>query len=102
MGLPRLLRLIRMEEYVKRQHPSDKNYLYLWFLAVRPSHQGQGLARQLLDPMLAMARQQGKPVLLETSTPPNIALYRHKGFEVRHEWLLDQQSHVLLRFMRKE
>jgi ribosomal protein S18 acetylase RimI-like enzyme len=101
MGLPRLKRLIQMEKYVEQQHPSQRQYLYLWFLAVKPGHQGKGLASELLNPLLEEASQKDLPVLLETSVKKNISLYRHKGFEVFHQWHLDQENQILLQFMRK-
>jgi predicted GNAT family N-acyltransferase len=49
---------------------------------------GQGLATQLITPMLERADYEQKPCYLDTHNEANINLYRHYGFEVVHEGVM--------------
>lgn len=55
-------------------------YWYLGVLATRPERQGQGLATQVLAPVLEQADRDGLACCLETSTPANKAFYAGRGF----------------------
>jgi GNAT superfamily N-acetyltransferase len=54
---------------------------YLGLLGTRPERQGTGVARSLLEPMLARADAEALPVFLETGMPGNVEFYRRFGFE---------------------
>jgi GNAT superfamily N-acetyltransferase len=54
---------------------------YLGLLGTRPERQRTGVARGLLEPMLARADAEGLPVFLETGAPGNVAFYGRFGFE---------------------
>jgi GNAT superfamily N-acetyltransferase len=59
-----------------------------WFLdlvAVAPAAQGRGLGRRLVTHGLALARADGCPAFLETSTPRNIPFYQSLGFQIVDE-----------------
>jgi ribosomal protein S18 acetylase RimI-like enzyme len=60
-------------------------FAYLHLLAVRPSHQGRGLGRQVLAPGLAAASEAGLPVQLETMNPASRDFYRSVGLAVTAE-----------------
>lgn len=56
-----------------------------WFLVqlgVEPSHQRQGIASRLLQPMLARIDAAALPCYLETENEANIAFYQRHGFRV--------------------
>ncbi|MGO4958200.1 GNAT family N-acetyltransferase [Luteococcus sp. Sow4_B9] len=53
---------------------------YLATLAVLPTHQGRGVASELLDRGLAIADERELPVYLETNLERNVDIYRRKGF----------------------
>ncbi len=54
-------------------------------LAVAAAARGQGVARQLLEPILQAAEARALVVHLETTNPANVPLYRRFGFVVTHE-----------------
>jgi ribosomal protein S18 acetylase RimI-like enzyme len=91
-GLPRLTRSMLSEpELILRQSAVRRRAIALardggaWHLAglaVAPEYQGQGIARALLDPMLARADLDGTGVWLETNYPTNVPLYQRFGFTV--------------------
>ena len=49
-------------------------------LGTRPDRQGTGVARGLLEPMLARADDDHLPVFLETGARANLAFYERFGF----------------------
>ena len=53
---------------------------YLGLLGTRPDRQGTGVARGLLEPMLARADDDHLPVFLETGARANLAFYERFGF----------------------
>ncbi|MBE2998532.1 GNAT family N-acetyltransferase [Nocardiopsis sp. HNM0947] len=61
----------------------------VWFLGtvgVRPSAQGRGLGRAVIEPGLAAADAEGVPAFLETSTDANVGVYKALGFEITAEY----------------
>lgn len=91
-GRPRLARsmlsepqLILRQSSVRRRAVAgarDGGAWHLAGLAVAPEYQGQGIARALLDPMVARADLDGTGVWLETNYPTNVPLYQRFGFTV--------------------
>lgn len=57
---------------------------HLNMIGIRRSHQGQGIARPLLETVRALAEADpgSSGVSLTTENPRNVELYRHFGFEV--------------------
>lgn len=70
--------------------PDANNYWYLNCLATKVSARGQGYARQLLDPILRIADENGQKCYLEASTERNRNMYYRFGFRVVKElWVPD-------------
>jgi GNAT superfamily N-acetyltransferase len=69
------------EEMMKLQHKG-----FIWGVFVRESHRGQGLARRLLEAVIALARRADGILLLNLTAyadnAPAIALYESLGFVV--------------------
>ena len=57
-------------------------YWHLFILGVEPGHQGQGVGRRLLAPVLAQADAAGERCYLETLEERNLAFYSGLGFAV--------------------
>jgi ribosomal protein S18 acetylase RimI-like enzyme len=55
---------------------------YLWLLGVAPEWQSQGIASELLAPVLEKADRTRIPCCLETATERAVSFYRRHGFEV--------------------
>jgi GNAT superfamily N-acetyltransferase len=53
---------------------------YLGLLGTDPDRRRTGVARALLDPMLARADADRLPVFLETGIPQNLEIYARFGF----------------------
>lgn len=78
----RLERHERASEARLEQHLSEAT-AYLWLLGVDPARQGEGLGGAVLRSALADMHAAGfERCLLRTDDEPNVAFYRHLGFEV--------------------
>src|ERR1043165_3233093 len=60
--------------------PAEPHW-YLGLLGTRPDKQRTGIARRLLEPMLARADHESLPVFLETGAKGNVDFYARFGFE---------------------
>ena len=62
----------------------EPDHLYLGMIGVRPSAQGQGLGRVLLEAVHALSASdvESSGVALSTEVGSNVSLYRHFGYEV--------------------
>lgn len=69
---------------VEHEHPSEPHW-YLALLGVEPTHQGQGLGRLLLEPVLKRCDTEIEPAYLETQKPENLPFYERFGFRVLKE-----------------
>lgn len=83
-GLRSALHLWAQELEITRMHERmiTGDHRYLVVLTVRPSHQDQGVASELLSIGLGKCDELGMPAYPETNVEDNVALYRRRGFEV--------------------
>ena len=72
-----IIRGLRFTAIQEKGHPHDV-HVYLWFLAVDPSHQRGGIGRALLARVYAEATA---PVYLDTANPANVPYYASNGYE---------------------
>ena len=72
-----MLRGLRFSSIQDRGHPKEE-HVFLWFLAVDPARQRQGVGRALLARVFDEAEA---PVYLDTSNPDNLPYYASVGFE---------------------
>jgi GNAT superfamily N-acetyltransferase len=70
------------------RHPHDEHW-YLVILCTDPAHQGRGIGRSLLEPMLARADDVGVATFLETQKESNLAYYGRFGFEIVETFSVD-------------
>ena len=75
-------RILRYTASIARLHPAQP-YWYLEVVGVDPEARGLGIGTRLLEPVLALADETGKPCYLETMSERNVGWYRGLGFEVR-------------------
>ena len=81
LGEAVLGRIAALTGLMEANHPHDP-HLYLWFLGVHASRQGQGWGGRLLDSRLVRSDEQSVPSYLEATTERNRTLYERHGFEV--------------------
>lgn len=83
LRLPRMLADFEMMERFHAQMPPD--HWYLAVLGTDPPHQGRGVGRALVEPVLAHCDEEGLGAYLESSKRSNIAFYERFGFQVVEE-----------------
>lgn len=71
---------VRTGEAMEARHPSFE-HAYLFSIGLRPSAQGKGLGRRLIQPVLDACDRKGLPAYLENSNPANTGFYASCGFE---------------------
>jgi GNAT superfamily N-acetyltransferase len=81
-------RIDRFERAHERIAPEGP-HRYLGVLATDPDHRGRGLARAVLDPVIARDDADGMPSHLETCTPANLPFYARFGFDVHAETTIE-------------
>jgi GNAT superfamily N-acetyltransferase len=72
-----IVRGLRFSAIQEQGHPRTE-HVYLWFLAVDPTHQRGGIGRALLARVYEEA---SAPVYLDTANPANVPYYASNGFE---------------------
>lgn len=70
---------IETGEAMDARHPRFE-HAYLFSIGVRPSAQGKGLGRKLIQPVLDACDRKGVPAYLENSNPANTGFYISCGF----------------------
>lgn len=70
---------VRTGAAMDARHPQF-DHAYLFSIAVRPSAQGQGLGRLLIQPVLDACDRADLPAYLENSNPANTGFYASCGF----------------------
>jgi GNAT superfamily N-acetyltransferase len=78
---PRLRRCLRGLETIERAHPRGPHW-YLAMLGTDPVHQGKGVGRALLEPILDRCDAEGLGAYLESSKERNVPYYQRFGFTV--------------------
>ncbi|RYY71652.1 MAG: GNAT family N-acetyltransferase [Chitinophagaceae bacterium] len=81
IGITRISRALQREANIKAKQPKIC-MSYLWFIGVNPSHQKHGIGSKLLQEIIEYAKQQDRPVFLETSTLKNLPWYERFGFKI--------------------
>lgn len=85
VSLARLGRMQRLRAAFDANHPKAPHW-YLFFLAVDPDCQGQGLGSAILKSTLAQIDAKGEDAYLEASSEKNVPLYLRHGFEIISEF----------------
>ncbi len=81
-----LPRGLRMAKAMHAHHPYPQPHLYLRYLGVAPSAQGQGLGGAIVRKVIRQAADKKQGVLLETAKASNVAIYARLGFDIVSEW----------------
>ncbi len=76
------------------KHFDDKTYI-ISPVFVDVKHQGQGVARKLIEKAAADLKEQGYKLGLDTQNPDNVPIYEKMGFRLFHQaFYEDIQMHI--------
>ncbi len=81
------MRMQAMSEFLDAKHRelAPFPHWYLQSIGVDPAHQGKGISRRLIQPMLERLNGEGTPCFLETQSEKNAGIYEHFGFRVLYK-----------------
>jgi GNAT superfamily N-acetyltransferase len=84
LPISKVFNLLKMEKLMKRLRVanSSEDCLYLNLVGVDPDHQGEGLARSLIQPVIDHAEKYDTTVVLETQKEANRQMYEYFGFKI--------------------
>lgn len=99
IGITRIMKVLRREQYINKIRPRDINYMYFWFFAVDPLYQGNGAAKHIKDGIFKISDERNMPIYVETSGEKQKNVYRNYGFEIYHTWT---QKDYTLYFMKRQ
>ena len=94
-GPAAVLRAVSTGTAMDRQHPHF-DHAYLFSIGVRPTSQGKGLGRKLIQPVLDACDRAGIPAYLENSNPANAGFYASCGFLEHGEPIQPQPDSPML------
>ncbi len=77
----RLRIIARNESLILATRRGEPNDLYVWFYGVSDAALGRYTARELLEGLFDLARQQNAGIIAETSIERNKVIYKRYGFE---------------------
>jgi len=80
-GLKTITRGMAVDNALAKAKPQLPHY-YLFAIGTRPSQQGKGVGKKLMEAGLKRLDEAGRPAYLENSKEANIPFYRRHGFEV--------------------
>ena len=100
VSFARLGRMQRLRAAFDANHPKAPHW-YLFFLAVDPGCQGQGLGSAILKATLEKVDAQKQAAYLEASSEKNVTLYLRHGFEVTTEFKPEPAGPTLWAMWRK-
>jgi ribosomal protein S18 acetylase RimI-like enzyme len=80
-GLKTIKRGMTLDNALAKAKPKEPHY-YLFAIGTRPSHQGKGVGKKLMETGLKRVDDAGRPAYLESSKEANIPFYQRYGFEV--------------------
>ncbi len=90
-GIRRALTVFAGVQTIDARHPKERHF-YLQTLGVDPSHQGRGLAKALVAPVLARCDADGVGAYLETAREINVKIYESLGFRVTERFTIPNEG----------
>jgi ribosomal protein S18 acetylase RimI-like enzyme len=100
VSLARIGRMQRLRSVFDANHPKAPHW-YLFFLAVDPDCQGQGLGSSILQATLKPIDDARADAYLEASSEKNVPLYLRYGFEIISEFRPEASGPKLWGMWRK-
>ncbi|MGH1336256.1 MAG: hypothetical protein ACRBFS_09015 [Aureispira sp.] len=84
-GLKKAQSLLQNQRYIKRQRPSQEEYLYCSFWGIVKGTP-TSTAREMKEEFLSLSKTTQLPIYAETRMRKNALVYQRYGFKVFHEW----------------
>ncbi|WP_417885681.1 hypothetical protein [Zunongwangia sp.] len=99
-GFKNALKILKTQNYIKKQRPQEGEYLYCWFWGILKESRGAGtqVGVKMKDEFYRRAKQYNLPLYAETRMRKNAIVYQKFGFDLFHKW--DHPSGDTMYFLR--
>jgi len=87
-GIKNAYRIVKNQNYIKKQRPQKGEYLYCWFWGILADSRGADtqVGKEMKDEFYRQAKEYQIPLYAETRMRKNALVYQRFGFELFHEW----------------
>ncbi len=87
-GIKNAYRIVKNQNYIKKQRPQNGEYLYCWFWGILAESRGADtqVGKEMKDEFYRQAKEYQVPLYAETRMRKNALVYQRFGFELFHEW----------------
>jgi hypothetical protein len=87
-GIKNAYRIVKNQNYIKKQRPQTGEYLYCWFWGILAESRGADtqVGKEMKDEFYRQAIEYQIPLYAETRMRKNALVYQRFGFELFHEW----------------
>ncbi|MBE7640473.1 hypothetical protein GUB10_09030 [Salegentibacter sp. BLCTC] len=87
-GVKNAYRIVKNQNYIKKQRPQKGEYLYCWFWGILAESRGADtqVGKEMKDEFYRQAKEYQIPLYAETRMRKNALVYQRFGFELFHEW----------------
>ena len=87
-GVKNAYRIVKNQNYIKKQRPQNGEYLYCWFWGILAESRGADtqVGKEMKDEFYRQAKEYQIPLYAETRMRKNALVYQRFGFELFHEW----------------
>ncbi|APG60149.1 hypothetical protein [Christiangramia salexigens] len=87
-GIKNAYRIIKTQDYIKKQRPQNSEYLYCWFWGILKDSRGADtqVGKEMKDEFYRRAKKYNLPLYAETRMKKNALVYQRFGFKLFHEW----------------
>ena len=87
-GIKNAYRIVKNQNYIKKQRPQNGEYLYCWFWGILAESRGADtqVGKEMKDEFYRQAKEYQIPLYAETRMRKNALVYQRFGFELFHEW----------------
>ncbi|WP_373059804.1 hypothetical protein [Zunongwangia sp. H14] len=87
-GIKNAFKILKNQNYIKKQRPQNGEYLYCWFWGILPDSRGADtqVGKSMKDEFYRQAREYKIPLYAETRIRKNAIVYQRFGFELFHTW----------------
>ena len=87
-GVNNAYRIVKNQNYIKKQRPQNGEYLYCWFWGILAESRGADtqVGKEMKDEFYRQAKEYQIPLYAETRMRKNALVYQRFGFELFHEW----------------
>lgn len=98
----RVIRLLAYLYVISRHQPRNTEFVYMFFIGVKPAFQGKGIGSILMSAAMDRIEATSREAYLETSSEDHARLYNRFGFHIRERFFLPFGGPEIITMLRSE